>query len=137
MSLFNLFTNSSKNPEKLSPIKPVKPIESPARPTAPKPLPEKGFFGNKEFLTRSELREKLGKASGKIPGAGTFFTKEQRIKLEKEVFGKKFGQYTITPEKFKEGLKDLNKQKFSAETSKEKLEIDRRIRFLKQLGGEK
>lgn len=136
MSLFNSFSNSPQNPENSPQIKPVKPAFSPERPVASKPAPEKSFFGSKKFLDRMELREKLRKESGKIPGAGKFFSKEQRAGLEKDVFGKKFGRY-ITPIDFKKGLKDLNKQKFVAKTSGEKLEIDRKIRFLKKLGEEK
>ncbi len=136
MSLFN--SNSPKNPGNSPQIKPVKPASSPAQPVAvaPKPAAEKSFFGSKKLLNRMELREKLRKDTGKIPGAGSFYSKEQRVGLEENVFGKKFGQY-ITPVEFEKGLKDLNKQKFATKTSKEKLDIDRKIRFLKKLGEDK
>ena len=91
----------------------------------------KGFFGRKGYLSREELRWKLIKDSGEIPGSGCFYTEDQRIRLEKELFGKEYGTY-ITQEEFKKRLVRLEKEKDAAQTEREKIEIDRRIRYLKK-----
>lgn len=78
------------------------------------------------------MREKLRKDSGQIPGTGSFYSREQREKLEKEVFGKEFGEY-ISPDEFKRAIKKLRKQEFMAKTGEEKREIDRKVRYLEKL----
>ena len=96
--------------------------------------PREGFFGGKGYLSRSELREKLRKASPRIPGSTKWFTREERAALEKEIFGKGYGEY-INRQEYQRRLQELNREKFRAKTTQEKTNIDRKIRFLKKLGG--
>ena len=96
--------------------------------------PEESFFGKKGYLTRLQLREKLRKDTGKIPGSAKWYTRRERESIEKESFGKDYGEY-ITPQEYHYRIKQLNKDKFKAKSAKEKLDIDRKIRYLKKLGG--
>ncbi len=108
-----------------------------AKPAEQKISPEKIFFSEKGHLNRWQLRQKLEKDSGKIPGSGITFNKEQRQKIEKEIFGShKFDDF-ITPDKYKKAIKDLEEQKYRAKISQEKTEFERKINYLKKLSGGK
>ncbi len=91
------------------------------------------LFEKKQDLSRAEVREALRKASYQIPGGGGIISKEDRVKLEKEVLPRsKFGD-RIDQRDYDKGIRDLEKAKYAAKTSKEKIEIDRQIRVLKSL----
>lgn len=92
------------------------------------------FFGKKGYLSRIQLRERLRKASPKIPGSTKWYTRQQRINLEKEVFAKGYGDY-ITRQEYQRRLRELSREKFKVKTSQEKIDINRKIRYLKKLGG--
>lgn len=93
------------------------------------------LFEKKEQLTRGELRQALRKASPFIPGSGRrTFSRRERVKMEREVFGKRYGAY-ITREDYGKALGKLRVKKSQAKTGKERLDIDRRIRFLRKMGG--
>lgn len=106
-------------------------------------MQDSSIFQGKERLTRPELRERLRKTSPVIPGTGgKMYSKQQRVALEKEVFtpGKyhkygKYGYHYVTPQDFKGAIKGLEKERFREKEGVKRLEIDRRIRYLKQLGG--
>ena len=92
-------------------------------------------FGGKSSLSRGQLREGLRKSSPYIPGsAGRMFGRQERVGLEKEVFGKKYGS-GITPREYSKGLKELKKEKSKTPTQAERFKIERKIRYLKGLGG--
>ena len=90
------------------------------------------LFEKKEYLTRSQFRERLRGASPKIPGSSKMFSRKERVKLEKDVFGKKYGQI-IDKGEFKRKLRELRHEKFVAKTGAEKTQIDRKIRYLEKL----
>ena len=90
------------------------------------------IFDKKQSLDRREFRAKLEKASPKIPGSSKEFNRVERIKLEKEVFGKKFGQ-SITKQEFKRRLLKMRENKFRAKTGDEKLKLGRKMRYLEKL----
>ena len=90
------------------------------------------IFDKKQSLDRRELREKLEKASPKIPGSNREYSRAERIKLEEEVFGKKFGGL-ITKQEFKRRLLKMRENKFRAKTGDEKIKLDRKMRYLKKL----
>lgn len=93
------------------------------------------LFEKKQQLTRSELRQALRKASPFIPGSGVrMFRRQKRVEMEKEVFGKRYGAH-ITREDYRKALGRLRVKKSQAKAGKEKLGIDRKIRFLRKLGG--
>lgn len=92
------------------------------------------LFDKKAHITRSQFRERLRKASPNVPGSSMTFSRQERAKLEKEVFGKKYGQM-IDKGEFKRKLRELRHEKFIAKTGAEKTNIDRKIRYLRKLGG--
>ncbi len=95
---------------------------------------EKDFFGDKGYLSRSELRQRFKKSSPRIPGSSKWYTREQRVGMEKELFGKKYGEY-ITPQEYKEKIHELREEKYKTKSNKKRIAIDRKIRYLKRLGG--
>ena len=92
------------------------------------------IFDKKEHLTRSQFRERLRKASPNVPGSSRMFSQQERANLEKEVFGKKYGQI-IDKGEFKQKLLELRHKKFIAKTGDKKTQIDRKIRYLEKLSG--
>ncbi|MCD6550023.1 hypothetical protein J7K24_00570 [bacterium] len=98
------------------------------------------LFEKKKEISREELREKLREAPSKVPTGSSWITsserfeEKERVGLEKEVFGKKYGSY-ISKEEYKKALRELEEKKIRAKTSQEKLEIERKIRYLKEFGG--
>ena len=90
------------------------------------------LFDKKAHLTRSQFRERLRKASPNIPGSSKMFSQQERAKLEKEVFGEKYGQM-IDKGEFKKKLLELRHEKFIAKTGAERTNIDRKIRYLEKL----
>jgi hypothetical protein len=90
------------------------------------------IFGKDKHIDRQEFRKKLEKASSKIPGSSKEFNRAERIKLEKEVFGKKFGEL-ITKQEFKRRLLKMRGNKYRAKTSAEKLKLGRKMRYLEKL----
>jgi hypothetical protein len=112
-----------------------KALRKEAQTRASQPPKDTSIFGGKPFLQRPELRERLRKASPFIPGSGgRMIGAKERVGLEKEVFGKKYGP-GITPREYSRGLKDLRKAKSKAPTQAERFKIERKIRYLKGLGG--
>ena len=97
----------------------------------PSEKPKPGFFGGRPGIDRRSFRDKLARDSSSIPGTGgQRYTKRERIELEKD-FGKKHGS-RITKQEFNQHLKDLSKEKYNARGS-EKIAIDRKIRYFKQM----
>lgn len=114
---------------------------NPPSPKTPfqKPLPPKpdtSIFRGKPHLTRGEMRERLRKATPFIRGPGRkMYSREERVKMEKELFGPKYGQY-IERKEYRKVLKDLGKAKWRAPTETKRFEIERKIRYLKDLSQE-
>lgn len=87
------------------------------------------LFEKKSEISRSELRETLRKADGQGK-----LNAQQRVRLEQEVFKKEYGNF-ISSGDYRRGLRELRQKRFSAKSYREKLELDRKIRFLEGLGG--
>lgn len=96
--------------------------------------PQEGFFGKKGYVSRLELREKLRKAPPKIPSIGKWYTRQERVNMEKETFGKEYKNH-ITRRECQYRIRKLKNEGFRAKTGSEKLEINRRIKYLKNLTG--
>ena len=90
------------------------------------------IFDKKQYIDRQEFRAKLEKAFSKIPGSSKEFSREERIALEKDVFGRKFGEF-ITKQEFKRRLLKMRENKFRAKTTDEKMKLGRRMRYLEKL----
>lgn len=92
------------------------------------------FFGKKGYVSRIELRQKLRKAPSKFSGSGKRYTKQERVKVEKEMFGNRYGRY-ITGAEYKDKIRRLEKERYRTKKSSEKIEINKKIKFLKNLTG--
>lgn len=92
------------------------------------------LFEKKEQISRSELRKALRKDLGSIPGSGRRFTRKERVVFEKEVFGKKYGPF-ISRDDYKRALGKLEKDKYRVKTRAERVKTERKVKFLKKLGG--
>jgi hypothetical protein len=107
---------------------------NPSKNKIPGESPKEDFFGKKGYLSRPELREKLRKAPSKVSGLGKWYTRRERVSMEKETFGREYKDY-ITRQECRDRLRKLGREKFEAKTGKEKLDINRRLKYLKELTG--
>lgn len=85
------------------------------------------LFEKKPEISRSKLRETLKKADGQGK-----LNPQQRVRLEQEAFGKKYGDF-ISKGDYQRGLRELRQKRFSTRDYQEKLKLDRQIRFLEDL----
>lgn len=116
-------SESSKN-SSFSPINLPHKQKLPQKPTPKTPPPPKDF-------TRSKVREKFRKVEN------TFQIKmqrEERVKMEKELFPFDPYGYTISRKKeIDHRIKKLKQERFKTPHTADKLEIDRKINLLKKL----
>lgn len=94
--------------------------------------PRQDFFGKKGYVSRVELRQKLRQAPSRFQGSGRRYTREERVKMEKEMFGNKYGNY-ISSQEYKNRIRKLEKERYLTKKSNEKIEINKKIKFLKNL----
>ena len=96
------------------------------------------IFAKKKEITRPELREILKKGSPYISGSGgRAYSLQQRIKMEKEMFPSSRFSSHISEIEVKRRLRELRTQRYRAKTRKEKIDTDRKIRFLQDITGVK
>lgn len=93
------------------------------------------LFEKRDSFSRPELRKSLGRDSGIIPKTGgQRFSYDQREKMGREVFGSKYGSQ-ISSHDYKSAVRDLKNTKVKVEDPKQRAEIDKKINYLKRLGG--
>ena len=96
------------------------------------------IFDKKQEISRPKFREILRKASPRIPGAGgRTYSWRERVKMEKEIFPRERFKSHISEIECKRRLRELRTARFRAKTREEKLNIDQRISFLKEITGVK
>ena len=96
------------------------------------------IFNKKREITRPEFRQLLRKSSPYIPGAGgRSYSLQERIKMEKEIFPSSRFSSHISEIEVKRRLRELRTAKYRAKTGAEKINIDRKIRFLQDVTGVK
>lgn len=94
------------------------------------------IFDKKKEISRPQFREILRKASPHIPGAGgRAYSWRERVKIEKEIFPKERFQSHVSEIECKRRLRELRIERYRAKTREEKLNIDRKIRFLREVTG--
>jgi hypothetical protein len=92
---------------------------------------------SRDSLSRRELRSRLRKAPSRVSSGSSWtsssrrFDEKERVKLGKDVFGKKYGNY-ISKSEFKDAMKKLDRAKIKAKSSQERKKIETQKRFLKQ-----
>ena len=96
-----------------------------------------GIYDKKKSISRRELRETFRKHSGRIPGTGgRKYYQRQRERIAGGAFGSKYGSQ-ISKDEYRRALRDLGATKRSAKTRRERLEIDKKIRYIREMGGKK
>lgn len=91
------------------------------------------LFDKKRHISRRGLREVLRRAPAEVSGAGgKTFSQRERVKMEKEVFGKRYGGI-ISKTEYKRALQNLERTKQKAFTGRKRLKLDKKIKFLKGL----
>jgi len=120
----------SEKKQQLSGREPKKVLSSPPKP--------KSLFEEKEAISRPEFREILRKAPSQIPGAGgRMYSWQERVNMEKELFPYERFSSHISEIEVKRRLRELRSERHKAETGEERLNIDRKIRFLEKVTGVK
>lgn len=96
------------------------------------------IFDKKKEISRPKFREILRKASPRIPGAGgKAYSWRERVKMEKEIFPRERFKSHVSEIECKRRLRELRMARYKVKTREEKLNIDRKIRFLKEVTGVK
>ncbi len=93
---------------------------------------DKSLFGKKRHLSRLEFREKLRKAPSNIPGARKRYGKKERVMLEEELFGDRYGSY-ISREEYQRRLRELEREKYRTNKVGERIALERKIKYLEEL----
>lgn len=96
--------------------------------------PTQDFFGKKGYVSRIELRQKLREAPPKFPNSAKRYTWQERVRVEKEIFGSRYGRY-ITRGEYKDKIRRLEKERYRTKKSSEKIKVNKKIKFLKDLTG--
>jgi len=94
-----------------------------------------GIYDKRKSIPRRELKSTLGKHHGRIPNTGGGkYHHRQRSRMTGEVFGSKYGSQ-IDKHEYKRAVQDLETSKRNIKTPRGKAAVDRKIRYLKELGG--
>lgn len=94
-----------------------------------------GIFDKKKSISRRELKSTFRKDRGTIPRTGgRKYHQRERAKITKEVFGSKYGS-EISKNDYRRAMQDLKSAGRKAKTPTEKLKINRKINYLRRLGG--
>lgn len=90
------------------------------------------FFGEKKYLSRIELRQKLRKAPSRLSDSGRRYTRQEREAFEKKFDFKKYGP-NIDRKDVKGLIRGLQKERRVVKWEKRR-EINNDINYLKKLG---
>ena len=94
-----------------------------------------GLFDKKEKITRKEFRDVFRKKNPLIPAIGRrLIEMEERTKIEGRLFRKE-PEAVATKDKYKRLISQMQVEKYKAKYLSQKQLIDKKIRFLKKLGG--
>lgn len=94
-----------------------------------------GIFDKEKSISRKDLKDILRKDRGMIPGGGgRRYTISEKSRMEREVFGPQYGS-NISKDDFRRAVQGLELGKLSAKSDSEKKEIEKKIKYLKKLGG--
>jgi hypothetical protein len=94
-----------------------------------------GLFDKKEKITRKEFRDYFKKKNPLIPAIGRrLIEMEERTKIEKKLFGTEPNAFT-TKEKYKRLIQQMQVEKYKAKYLSQKQLMDKKIKFLKKIGG--
>jgi len=94
-----------------------------------------GLFDKKEKITRKEFRDVFRKKNPLIPAIGRrLIEMEERTKIEERLFGRK-PEDLASKDKYERLISQMQVEKYKAKYLSQKQLIDKKVRFLKKLGG--
>lgn len=94
-----------------------------------------GLFDKKQSFSRQELKNVFRQDSGVIPKTGgRRFFEAQRTKISQESFSRKYGS-DISKQDYRGAVRDLGMTKRRTTDRKERREIERKVNYLKRVGG--
>ncbi len=94
-----------------------------------------GIYNKRRSISRRELKSTFKKDRGTIPKTGgKKYHRGERSKITGEVFGQKYGSQ-ISKNEYRRVIRDLRSSGRKAKTSTEKLRINRKIDYLRKIGG--
>jgi len=93
------------------------------------------LFEKKQQISRKEFRDTLRKKNPIVPGTyRKLFSFPERKEMEKRLFGKRLKTHTFK-EKYKRLIQGVGIKKYKISDPSKKRIMDKKIRFLKKLGG--
>jgi len=93
------------------------------------------IFDKKQSFSRREIKETFRRDSGIIPKTGgKKFYEGQRLSMADKSFHRKYGS-EISKQDFRDAVRDVAMAKNQARTFKERREIEKRVNYLKKIGG--
>jgi len=96
-----------------------------------------GIYDKKKSISRKELESVLRKDKGRIPGTwDRKYYRREREKIAKEVFKSKYGS-EISKSDYRRAVRELESAGRKTKSSVEKKKINRKIGYLKELGGKR
>ncbi|PIY90870.1 MAG: hypothetical protein COY72_01205 [Candidatus Nealsonbacteria bacterium CG_4_10_14_0_8_um_filter_35_10] len=94
-----------------------------------------GLFEKKEKISRKEFRDVFRKKNPLLPALGRrLIEMEERTKIEERLFGKK-PMAVASKDQYKKFISQMQVEKYKAKYLSQKQLIDKKVRFLKKLGG--
>ncbi len=94
-----------------------------------------GIYDKRRSIPRKDLKSVFRKDTGAIPETGgrKYYNRE-RAGMTKDTFGAKYGS-EISKDEYRKVIRDLQSAGRKAKTPTERLRINRKINYLKRLGG--
>ena len=94
-----------------------------------------GLFDKRREIPQRELKNIVRNSSGRIPGSGgKRFSRLEREKIVRDVFGSRYGSI-ISKDDYRIALRNLEREKRKVTDKKKREEIEKKFRFLDELGG--
>lgn len=95
----------------------------------------KEVVSKREAIRQEELRESLRRAHHLSPHGRRFRTEQERVNIEKEIFGPHYRGGQISRSTYQWLLKNLKRERYKAKSLQERDKIEKQIRLLEELGG--
>lgn len=92
------------------------------------------LFKEKEQISRKDFRKALMEVSGTMPGDRRRFFRREGLAFERKVFSKTPGPL-VSKGDYERALKEFEKEKYLLRRRNERVELKRKVDFLKELGG--
>jgi len=93
-----------------------------------------GIFDKKKSISRYELGKTFRRDKGHIKGGEGKYSRTEREKLHKDIFGPRYGSQ-IDKFEYKRAIRGLERERSKTKDIKQREVIDDKIKYLEQMGG--